>query len=547
MVNTVPPDATDDWGQTIVNLFMRNGGFGNPRSVRVAHRLFLRLVRRELDLETASWDLRCDALATWALICIELRAPRADLDELYAAIALAQERLPSGTHPQWLGQLAFDLVCARETATPWELQQTGFGLFDTLRQATVSSLDHEEPGATPLRPDKWLTPAVAAGLFRGPWTLDPHQLTETKRLLLRLRADGVSEASCVLVILGIEPNLHARWLDDSARGPHPTCQLALLYRGLLQDAGEVSRRGPRHSLKTFEAIVFPEADDPDYYFLSSIALKAKAKCFNQDHLWRYSQHVALHPGKRTNIASAAQGTSRVVRQWGKVQTVWARALEIKDNDTFHDADEIDAACESVAMQTAKLVEVFLKWCLAKWPIDDASLNSLTRGYTATFYDWTIDGDYSNFVGRTLGNTDPKLTLLELLECAGPPITSGETQDVAWIFVKAMGRLKTRRTGDGIMRLSTQFRDLIIANAMAARCCRDHLFRTAPTELLREAFGGFGGAYKFRNKEDVAHYSPISTGRNEALFWGDAVCRLVSRLLSCAAYDAGARPDSKRSS
>lgn len=533
MTPTTPPPDPDLWGQRIVRRFMRYGGFRDLGRMDLAHRLFQRLLDRgDGDIELLPWDRRCNALAVWSLICIELGAAKESLDGLVAAIAVAQQKLENHSHPIWLGQLAFDLLLHHNSGMASADPEIRSDLLATLQQATAASLDQGPPNDPPIPPDLWLTDSVADALLDGQGTLVAGQLTETRKLLQRLGASGSNEALCFLVILGMgEPRHRIQWIEQAAQGTWPTSQLAMLLQGLLEAEFENHNR-PRYrkSPNTFAKVNFPADDDPYYQFLSSLALKAAARSDwrKKAFIWRYSQYVAATARQEVSVDPWRKGAEAVSDQLEQAQFAKVRALEIADRHDFYDQKEIANAFESVSSQTAKLIEVFLKWSLITWPVDEATTRSLTNGYQETFKCRTIEQDYDLFVGRSLGAGTNKLTLVELLHSAGL-LTQGAV-DVTRLFVKTKGTIKSVTTANDIMDAQAKIPELLVANAMATKICPDHVFAKAPNELILEAVGAFNGAYTFRSQRNVAHYSRHTGDRNESIYWMNAVCSAIARLM-----------------
>lgn len=178
--------------------------------------------------------------------------------------------------------------------------------------------------------------------------------------------------------------------------------------------------------------------------------------------------------------------------------------------------ELSEHTRSLTLETGRLVESFLKWCLSEWHIKQAELHT-----AIPIDEWDL-AKLVPIIGKILGSNedDNALDLDKLLHSADLKFDKNP---------KFFKRLVDRP--DKVWAYGTNLNTLVVANAVAARCNPDHLFRHTPTDSLVAALGFFNAAYFVRNNN--AHFAnpKWATPANEAIFWANTVMRTVDQLMA----------------
>ncbi|CAG0999359.1 hypothetical protein MTYP_02763 [Methylophilaceae bacterium] len=505
---------TDNWGRSIIDTFFKDNGFQREESKQAAHESFLHLTAKENEPDEV-WGQRCNALAIWALICIELDVQ--ELEPLLGSIDLATKSLPKEMSPLWFENLVFDLVFHKFSASfdDFDITDTAQNLFRTIKLATKSF--QSECG----KDDRDF---FRGGCLIGVKDIDVRQLSKTKDLLEKLGQSGINEAFFLLVALGMGwLEDQKKWIQKAAEGAWPTRQLAAYYYGLQQ----TDPNKGKHYLKK---VVIPSEDDPDYGVLIELALKAKRELAimagrSGVTVVRGSQEDTFHlwSNRAEYVADQWETVERCVVS---VQDIVSRAewRQEKSNatvaiDSHQLSDppiELSEHTRSLTLETGRLVESFLKWCLSEWHIKHAELHTAIQ-----IDDWDI-ANLVPIIGKILGSNedDNALDLDTLLHQADLKFDKNPR------FFKSLND-KPHKVWDYGTNLNT----LVVANAIAARCNPNHLFRHTSTDSLVEALGIFNAAYFVRNNN--AHFAnPRSqTSANEAIFWGNAVRTTVDQLMA----------------
>lgn len=506
MNNNNQHHVMDNWGQSIINDFLEDGGFRRRECKQTAHQKFQQLISTDYDPDDG-WDQRCNALAVWAIICVELEVPSPELELLCISIVSAMEKLPNGEHPLWLGQLAFDLVLFKFDDSPsaLDLTETAKSLFSTIKLAAKNF--QEEPGNKGLDFYKVgkLNPDDFGHLLGVENRQDIRQLFNTQELLKQLGKNGVNEALYLLVILNMgDGKNQERWLGQAVDGAWPTKQLAAYYLGyLLLPTNE--QKG-----KVFlKKVTFPSEDDPNYGVLSDLALKAKVKSYRGD--WAKERREERYNLWRTEA-------EHVAAQWETVERCVIGVQDLVGLAEWKQAESIELPdhIRSLTLETGRLVEAMFKWCLSKWPIDSSKL-PITR----SIKDWQLS-DFEPNIGPILGNGEDGHSLgIEMLLKLADLKLDPKLRDLGYIDGKIWS----------VWNLCTNLSTLVVANAVAARCHDRHPFRHTPKDSLVATLGILNAAYFVRNSN--AHYSDPDkmTSADEAVFWGSAVRSTVDQFMA----------------
>lgn len=503
--------ATDTWGQSIINDFLKDGGFRNLGSKQIAHEQFQNLIEIDYDPDEG-WEHRCNALAVWAFICVELEVPSEELELLSFSITSAMDRRPTGEHPLWLGQLAFDLVLFlrySDLSSALDFTNLALDLFRTIKQAAKSfqaepkNRDKDFFQEGKLNPDDF---DLLLGVLRPQ---DVRHLSNTQKLLIRLGKSGVNEALYLLVILDMgDGKYQERWLKQAADGVWPANQLAAFYLGnmLLPD-----NKGKGEAF--LKKVRFPSEDDSDFEILCKLALKAKASCLKNRTPYLKSHGDSMDRGRQKDRFHCwGRKAIYVADQW---ETVERCVISLEEANPI----ELPEHIHSVTLETGRLVEAFLKWCLSEWFV---IANKLDK--TTSLSSWRIS-EINEFFGSTLGNSKDgsPIGLRDLLSLTDFSI--GE--DGHEIYKLISDEEKPWMVWNSTVNLPT----LVIANAVAAGCNEDHPFRHIAKDLLVETLVIFNAAYFIRNTN--AHYARphVSTSRDEAVFWGNEVRSTVDQFMA----------------
>lgn len=466
---------TDNWGQSIIDIFLKDGGFQREESKQAAHESFLHLTAKE-NAPDEVWGQRCNALAIWALICIELDVQ--ELEPLCSPIYLAMEAFPNGEHPCWFGQLAFDLVMHKFSASlnDFDIEITTRNLFKTIKLAAKSS--QEKSGNTGhdfFREGRFNSDDFNC-LIGVEYQFDVRQLSNTKKLLKQLGNAKVYEAFYLLVILDMEIRDRKHWLQQAEKGAGPISQLAAYFYGcLLAINKDKDDRWKKHLRK----VVFPSEDDADYDVLSELAQKAKRKLAQKE-----GRHgVAVVGRNKEEFYNLWRNEAKAVAdQWETaercvvdVQDLVSHAEWKLEKSEAQDAKNRHQLCEpidlpvhirSLTVETGRLVESFLKWCLSVWHIKLSELPTVIP-----IEEWG-SANFDRIIGPILGgNEDSTALKLDMfLHQADLKLDMNAT------YFK---RLDTAPFS--VWDSPTNLNTLVVANAIAARCNNNHLFRHTPTD------------------------------------------------------------------
>lgn len=502
-----PSNLNDEWGKSIIDEFLREGGFRNPEAMRAAHDKFLTLISTDYDPEDA-WELRGNALAVWALICIELELPSDEQELLRVSIAVALERFPGG-HPHWFGQLAFDLVF-EAPAPPAEggYRDIARLLFQTIKQAvrtpSVEGSDFLLDGLTGLD--------IFDGLLGPENDQRIESLTNTKKLLKRLGNAGVNEADYLLALGFGESKDRKYRLRQAVKGAWPASQLAALYLGNLLSL-ESREREAEGSLR---AVRFPSEDDPEYEFLCGVARKAKAILI-ENTSGKFGSDAY-----RERFGEWSINAKDVADQWESVERCTVRLQNLEFMNSSKDAPPVDLPehVHSLTLETGRLVEAFLKWCLSTWFADQSKLNLAPGPLKAQELT-----HFNAFVGCILGKgpDGASISLEGLLNRAGLSLWKHQVHKLigGWKRAEAVWTCSTANLAS-----------LVAANAIAAKTREGHHpFCHIELDLLIDAMSVFSTAYFVRN--DNAHFvreSSDRTSASEAIFWAKETRKKVDQLM-----------------
>lgn len=479
--------TTVRWGQQIIDDFLQNGGFQQPDAMQAADEKFWMLFYADNGPEDA-WKDRCDFLAVWALICIELERPADnDLDLLIGLIRSALQGLPEYQHANWFGQLAFDLlqVYGRSPTDTIDLGNVSDSLFLTIKQTTKAIWGDEFTNKG------HVNYSVLGCLFGKDVIVDLRELIRTKDLLERLANEGVDEALFFLSMGFGSDSECETWLGRAAEGSWPTSpvarfQLACILR---------SENRRNEFLRQVRLVKFPDDDHPEYDYLCQVAIKAGS--------------VTLKHQFGQNLVDENSGYEKWNDDWSSL------SLDVTGQwDTVRrccvDLDDLISAAElsgkespislpeykrSLSLETGRLIEVFLKWSLCRWfpKEQDLDRNDSISGQDADRFSRHI----GNILGR--GDSEEGISLDELLRKTDTQLTTEKNKKHEVGDLIGMGRNALNVWKCTNARLPS----LIVANAIAAKSHFDHHFGHAKSLALIDAIRTFRVAYSVRNEN--AHY------------------------------------------
>ena len=525
----------------IVGRFMRSGGFSESKNLRTTHSLLIRQIEREPFLDDQPWESRYDVLSAWALICLETVPPAAEQKLLCVAIALAQSKATDDQGPNWFGRLAIELFLREYPGVPCDESpdprdrtiRTRAQLFDVITQAFKETLDSiSDPRRVPL-PTDWLNNDAIGGIFGHRISFEIKALVQTKRLLEKLwRYEGASEALILLVLLGMESKSRSKQRLREAEQDSwvEVRSVASFLLGLLE-----SQQQPSGRFRHVRSPITETGDD--WCFLSSIALKSEvisdqSPTREKHFLWEYSKHVQQLKYRHQQQASWPSTAGHVREQADKLAFYEDSARDLHERSIqspdFYDELAVELAFESLRNESGQLLEAFLKWCLVEWSAGASLLSSSRNPRFRNIEKWD-NSDFVSFIGHQLGLSQPKLGVGDLLTAAGqnPQLKLGFGKRLRPVFLIWAGGMQPARTND-VWDSKPTFPELLVANAVAAACNPDHVFRRTPTALLREACGAFGGVNL--NRRPAVHWYREAAGREQALFWSWAIQRTVTRLM-----------------
>ena len=468
----------DSWGHSIVQDFYECGGFNNRACLESAHAEFSELIPPYSTFD-GYWGGRCRSLALWAYICIELDLGKSEIELAVFAIVAAQESLPSGQHPDWRVQLAFDLLQFKYDEN--NLEWIEYALRETSQLA-------------------W--PSFDKTSFVG----DPNAkgLEKTIVLLRHLAVgDEISGANLILFSLVGEsknPSDVDFWLKNACRGESPVKELAAFYLGCWKES-----RKSRSGLATLQCLGFPSEDDPNYPILASIASNAEAvrRSITGSFSPEASSITAQSGGSKLEKASAIFHP-QVIEQFdvlsrsmkrlaGLLETQLADGKSISVSTAPQlGSGEITDCTRNLSVETGRLIEATLKQGLISWFVDN---RDFCRNDPKPQKDWNYDY-YCNFIGQIFGHGENCLGIHELLGKAGIKVP----REDFFKFFPVRGRVRKTELWDR----KTNFFSLLIANLLAAKCNENHPFRLFSADDLVEFLESLNVAYGDRNLS--AHFS-----------------------------------------
>lgn len=459
------------------------------------------------------WKSRCNVLAVWALICIELELPSdQDLDLRLEVFGLAIEDFPGGHHPNWFGQLAFDLVQISGRSEIYSVIISD-ALWRTIQQAARSfrneNRDFFQDGLDGLNALDWILGTKNNQKLGS--------LSNTTKLLRTLGDKSINEADYLLAMVWGDLRGRECWLRKAGAGAWPTSQVAALSLGnLLKSQGKYGWRDQLSSVK------FPSEEDVDFNFLSAVALKAKSQLSGVD----FSLNLPVNYSERFYDWSVK--AEDVAKQWETVERCTVRLQDLvsaaecvaeRDGSAYVHPIDLPEHVRSVTLETGRLVEAFLKWCLNTWFPNERNLDLTTDLAHQTDY------HFVSFVGSILGKAEGvgSIDLAQLLSETGLNITKHQVHELIGPNKKAKCVWTCTKAN---------IASLVVANAMAAKCYKNHPFRHVERTMLVAALDAFHSAYIVRNS--IAHFGREVDGwisDEEAIFWATVTRERVDQLMS----------------
>lgn len=365
---------------------------------------------------------------------------------------------------------------------------------------------------------------VGISIFRDDSGFRP--LDNTISVLHELASD-FSEAQYLLGISeNITDNMTVRWLKKAAAGTLPIRQLAAYYLGSMPNLADTSE-----GIHYLRKVRFPSEDDLNYDFLTKLALKAKARLCSRSYLQGQNENM-IKSNFEERFYLWSRVATEVASQWETVDRCTNRLQNIVDQLEYKRQDamsgeskalpnsfesiELPEHIRSLTLETGRLAEALLKWCLFKWQIDANKLPG-ARKIDQWEYPYLL-----TVVGSILGNGED-----------GNTIDLDTLVDMADLKIDKIPKVPERLTLNKpykVWHCTTNFSTLVIANAVAARSDDDHPFRHIKKDSLIETLNVFGASYNVRNEN--SHYSgpKIATTYNEAIFWANAVRMMVDQFL-----------------
>jgi len=515
-------NCDSDWGRAILEDFVARGGFANGESLATAHTRLSDLITSDYDPDD-DWHLRCNTLAVFVLIQLELGIPIEPDDLISISIASALERLPNRECPYWFGQLTFDLAlwaCSTDTI---HLGNVSDSLFQTIKQTTKAIWDDEfvTKGARNIAPLDYL-------LWEGA-NANVRQLIHTKNLLEKLGSAGAAEAFFFLSLGFGAPSQCDKWLCQAADAKGSVGQVASFDLGCKLKSREINRWQNR-----VKSVKFPSEDDSEFEFLCNVATKARAL---DPYYYGGKNLYGGHSGffrYRDHFSDWSTASPEVSDQWETVKRCFVAVYDILGVEDHRGSQSVDKPehIRSLAVETGRLVEAYLKWCLSRWFPDYRRLDE-----TTPIRDQQLS-QFSQFVGPILGRADcgSGITLHELFSASGLSIERGH--DVEFLIGKD-GKGIHKRSHTVWNCKNASIPSLVVANALATKCDENHPYRNIESDLLINAMSTFNAAYNLRNSN--AHYARKNGSRDnndDTLFLSSSVLMIVDQLMMASVPSIG---------
>lgn len=541
MSKTEIPGTSHSCAGAIVDAFFRNGGFSREAALKMSLEAFRNLPRDFATLASEdSWQEYQDALALWALICVEINACEDDLNALKDAFDRTTDAdLAYGDpdHRTWFGQLAFNLFSYkwRKERDRNSLVWLRSGLWETLKKATLANLHHRVDRNHLIT--SWLTPETLKELW-GQWDTGSTEefapkvfFKQTRKALESTARLGCDEAFLFLAMLRFcDDSSGAQYLENASRSKwNETRQLASFLKAM-------SHREPNSRKAALCNLRFPveideddrELDPEDYLFLGLVATRAdlerKAKQRSPAGFNRQARWCILESFLKTNIKNIPAtptwtGRSKIMRE--RWETAELRGVRLLEELERPDQAELKVETISALLATTRLIESFLRTCFITWPLDKHLHKS-----DVFFEEKKSWLEIDNFAGARLGHGANHIKISELMDSAGIWFGGGRDQPRPGFFELFRGLNQLGPAREAKIELP----ELIGANSLAAATNQDHIFRRAPAEELRRAVCVFAATYNIRNKYDGAHAAPQRAEAEEVIFWSKLVRSEISNLL-----------------
>lgn len=508
-------NCDSDWGREILADFVASGGFAHRENLANAHKRLSDLIASDYDPDDA-WHLRCNTLAAFVLIHLELGIPIEPDDLINISIASALEKLPNRECPYWFAQLTFDLAlwaCGTDTIY---LGNVSDSLFQTVKEATKALWDDDFPNRGHVNGN------VLGRLFGEGDILELRQLIRTKDLLERLGNAGADEAFYFLSLGFGDGTQCEKWLRRAVAGSWPTSQVAAYHLTCILR----SRNRKREWLNQIKSVKFPMDDDPEFEFMSHVALKARFIVSN----FRRSKNLVtggeIHDKWIDNWSSLSID---IADQWDTVRRCCVGIHDLigaAESSGIKSPICLPELTRSLSVETGRLIEVFLKWSLVKWFPKYPDLDE--TDHLCTHDADRISRHLGNILGDKSGNDG--MTLNELLRESGIQLTTEKNSK------HEVGDLIGRKNNAlDVWDTDARFPSLVVANAIAAKSHIEHPFRHVVSKTLISAISTFNAAYGVRNES--AHYMRAKDAwvtSSEVLYLANEVLSNIDRFMSLGA-------------